>query len=456
MRLPPKSFTGQLALLLFLALLVAQLVAFVLFAGERMRVARQAYQDTVVERAITLRRLLADVPPDLGARMLAAASTPFVRFWADGDPQTGNGADMTSRFLARELAGALKLPRRDVRVSVGFEEEHAERSWWHLLNRRPPPPRRIGWFKAAVALPDGGWMNISTGPPPDPRPFGRALFVSLGLSTIATLLAAVFVAGRIVRPMKRLADAADRLGRGETIGALPETGPDEARRSARAFNQMRERLDRFVRDRTRMLAAISHDLRTPITSLRLRAELVEDEEARDKLIETIEEMQHMTEATLAFVRADQTEEETRPVDLAALVDSLASDLVEIGQDVVVTEDARPVVRGRTVALRRAIRNVIENAVRYGERARVRVSAVNGTVPGEARIVVEDDGPGMPDGELERVFEPFVRGEDSRSRETGGIGLGLAIARSIFRSHGGDIALENRDGGGLRAVLTLPV
>lgn len=454
MRLPPRSFTGQLALLLFLALLVAQLAAFILFTGERMRIGKQIYQETVVERAITLRRLLTDLSPNLRTRMLSVATTRFVRFWASQSPQTGNGSDAASTFLAQELADALGLPRRQVRVSVGFEDEPEHPHWWHMLSGRDAPPPRIGWFKAAVALPGGDWMNIATGPPPDPRPFGRALFISLGLSTIATLLAAVFVARRIVRPMKRLADAADRLGRGEAIGALPETGPNEARRSARAFNEMRERLDRFVRDRTQMLAAISHDLRTPITSLRLRAELVEDEEARDKLIETIEEMQNMTEATLAFVRADQAEEETRQVDLAALVDSLASDLVEIGFDVTVSEAARPVVRVRTVALRRAIRNIIENAVRYG--ARARVSLETGAVPGEVRILVDDDGPGMAPGDIERVFEPFVRGEGSRSRETGGIGLGLAIARSIFRSHGGDVALVNREGGGMRAVLTLPV
>ncbi|MEJ8570252.1 ATP-binding protein [Microbaculum marinum] len=455
MRLPPRSFTGQLALLLFLALVVAQVVAFLLFAGERMRVARQAYQETVVERALVLRRLLVDMPAGLRPRLLEVASSRFVRFWTSDQPQTGNGTDPASRYLGTELAKALDLPRRRVRVAVGFDADDSR--WWNPFDTTPPPPPQIGWFKAAIGMPNNEWMNIATAPPPDPRPFGRALFISLGLSTIATLLAAVLVAGRIVRPMKRLAEAADRLGRGEAVGALPETGPDEARRSARAFNEMRERLDRFVRDRTQMLAAISHDLRTPITSLRLRAELVDDEETRDKLIETIEEMQDMTEATLEFVRAERTEEDTRPADLAALVDSLAADLVEIGYDVEVSaEGVRPVVRGRTVALRRAIRNVIENAVRYGGHARVTVSVPDGAAPREALIVIEDEGPGLPDAELERVFEPFVRGETSRSRQTGGIGLGLAVARTIFRSHGGDIRLRNREEGGLQAVLSLPV
>lgn len=458
MRLPPKSFTGQLALLLFLALLVAQVVAFALFAGERMRVSRQIYQDAVVERAVTLRRLLKDIPEPLHARTLEAASDPRVKFWLSSVPQIPESDESVSTFLATELAAALKVPPRSVRVSVGLDEEPHGPPWWHMMRHERPRPPKIGWFKATIALDSGEWMNIATGPPPDPRPFGRALFISLSLSMIATLAAALLVARRIVQPMRALAKAADKLGRGEAFEALPETGPDEARRSVRAFNEMHERLDRFVRDRTRMLAAISHDLRTPITTLRLRAELLDDAEVRDKMIETLEEMQHMAEATLAFVRADQAEEETRQIDLAALVDSLAADLVELGQSIEVTAEGRPIVRGRTVALRRAVRNIIENAVRYGERARITVTQTE--FPQEARVVVEDDGPGLPPEDLERVFEPFVRGEGSRSRETGGIGLGLAIARSILRSHGGDIRLENRPAGGeshgLRVVMTLPV
>ncbi|WP_436644084.1 ATP-binding protein [Microbaculum sp. FT89] len=453
MRLLPKSFSGQLALLLFLALLVAQLVTFVLFAGERMRASRQSYQESVVERAITLKRLMQDIPPAMRGRLLEAASEPRVKFWGSDKPSTRGGRDKVSDFLATELAAALELPRRSVRVAIGVEKPGRRAHWWSFRDGRPPPPQRIGWFKAAIELEDGGWMNIATAPPPGPRPFGRPLLVSLLISTAAMLVAAMLVARRIVRPMRALADAAEGLGRGEAIDALPETGPEEARRSVRAFNEMRERLDRFVRDRTHLLAAISHDLRTPLTSLRLRAELLDDVEMREKMIATIEEMQHMTEATLAFVRADQAEEETRSIDLAALVDSLAADLVELGQSIEVNEEARPVVRGRTVALRRAIRNVIENAVRYGERARVTVSMMES--PSEARVLVEDDGPGLPESDLERVFEPFVRGEASRSRDTGGIGLGLAVARSIVRSHGGDIWLENRPAGGLRVVMTLP-
>ena len=215
---------------------------------------------------------------------------------------------------------------------------------------------------------------------------------------------------------------------------------------------MQERLQRFIRDRTQMLAAISHDLRTPITSIRLRAEFIEDTELRDRIIATLAEMQRMTEATLAFAREDVTAEPSRVVDIAALVDSVAADLADTDMDIACDPAERIDITGRPDALKRVFRNLIENAVAYGQRARVAISALQG----DAIIVIEDDGPGIPETERERVFEPFVRLEESRNQQTGGIGLGLAIARTIVRAHGGDIALDNAAGGGLRVTVTLPL
>ena len=219
----------------------------------------------------------------------------------------------------------------------------------------------------------------------------------------------------------------------------------------RAFNLMRGRLDRYIRDRTAMLAAVSHDLRTPITSLRLHAEFVEDAGTRSRILAALDEMQRMTEDALAFIREDMRQEETRTVDLHALADSVAADLRDLGHDVEVGEAGRVLAAGRPGALRRALRNLLENAATYGSRARVRVAKDDGGV----RVVVEDEGPGIPEDGLERVFEPFVRIEASRSRDTGGSGLGLAIVRGIVRGHGGDVRLENRAEGGLRATVTLP-
>ena len=254
------------------------------------------------------------------------------------------------------------------------------------------------------------------------------------LSLIVTLMVR-----RITRPMAELAAAAERLGRGETVPAIAEHGPLDIRQTMRAFNRMRGRLQRFVQDRTRMLAAISHDLRTPITTLRLRAEFVDDEETRAKILETLDEMQRMIEATLAFAREEAAAEDTRTVDLAALVESVAADLADLGQEVAFSGPERLPYACRPIGLKRAVRNLIENAVAYGERARVTLEPAAVAV----RIVIEDDGPGIPEADFERVFAPFVRLEESRSRETGGIGLGMAIARSIVRGHGGDIELANR-------------
>ncbi|MGH6945491.1 MAG: sensor histidine kinase, partial [Geminicoccaceae bacterium] len=223
------------------------------------------------------------------------------------------------------------------------------------------------------------------------------------------------------------------------------------RQATHAFNRMHERLQRFVQDRTRMLAAISHDLRTPITSLRLRAEFVEDEEARRKILETLDEMQRMIEATLAFAREEASREDTRTVDLAALIESLCEDLADMGMEVAFAGAEKTPYACRPVSLKRAIRNLVENAVAYGKRARVSLERVGE----EFRVVIEDDGPGIPEADFERVFAPFVRLEESRSLETGGIGLGMAIARSVVRSHGGDIVLMNRPDGGLRATIRLP-
>lgn len=460
MRLLPRSFTGQLALLLVLALLVAQAAAILIYSHERLKVARDMFQESILDRTAAILLLLEDAPEELHFRMLDTASSPFFRFTTSAQARTPRQESAEAELAARTLARQLGIPPRRVIVALG---PGVGEGLWPALQvirmlvpgLKHSDPARTGqtnWLRVSIAMSNGSWLNLAVGPPPGPPPFGRPFLISLVLSSLATLAVAVLVAGRMARPMRRLADAADRFGRGEQVEPLPETGPDEARRTVRAFNTMRERLGRFVKDRTTMLAAISHDLRTPLTSLRLRAEMVEDEETRDRLVETIEEMRSMSDATLAFVRADQAEEETRAVDLAALAESVVEDLAELGQAATLEEGGRPVVRCRPVALKRALRNLVENAVRYGRDVRVAVTSEGG----EAAIRVSDSGPGLPQEDLDRVFEPFVRGETSRNRETGGLGLGLAIARTIARSHGGDIRLRNRPEGGLEATLSVPL
>jgi signal transduction histidine kinase len=255
----------------------------------------------------------------------------------------------------------------------------------------------------------------------------------------------------VTRPLRRFAEAADRLGVDVGAPPLPVTGAREIRKASRAFNRMQERLRRFVDDRTLMLAAISHDLRTALTRLKLRAEFIPDEEQRDKAVADLDEMQAMLEATLSFARDDAEREPRTKVDLAALLRSLCDDLADSGQPVRYEGPDRLAVECRPAALKRVFANLIDNAVRYGGEALVSLGGAGDGV----EVTIADRGPGIPEEMREQVFAPFFRLETSRSRETGGSGLGLAVARTIVHGHGGDITLEDRPGGGLQVRVSLP-
>lgn len=470
MRLVPRSFAGRLILLLLLALLVAQAIAFALFAHERSKAVRQVYRETVVARTASVVRLLAEAPRPAHPRILSAASTRALGFRVDAQAAANETSSIgPARFIANALARGLGLPRDRVRAEfdIAFRsdddderDDYDERDEYeehdddedHRFERHEGKWAKYRWLTLSVAMPDGRWLNVLARAPPGPPPIGLPFFISLFLSALAVALVAILAARRLSGPLRDLAQAADQAGRGETVPTLVESGPDEIRRSVRAFNRMHERLNRFVRDRTAMLAAISHDLRTPITSLRLRAEFVEDPATRAKIIDTLDEMQEMTEATLAFVREDAAPEDTRTVDITALVDSVVADLAELGHRVTFEDAPRVVLACRPMALRRALRNLIENAATHGQKATVSLTEENH----EVLIVIEDRGPGIAEADRQRVFEPFIRLDPSRGQDTGGIGLGLAIARSIVRNHGGDIELENRPEGGLRVSVRLPL
>ena len=469
MRLAPKSLAGQLTLLLLLALALAQGVAVALFAWERMEALRDAHRDDAVLRTATVARLLGDTPPGLHDSVIAAASTELARFSLTAEPVVGEtDASERAAAIAGDLSAALGVGVERVRVAPlwtlypgdddGWDDDH-DRD--HDDDDRDhdgdddhdhgPDHREPDWFTASVALTDGRWLNVAVGPPPGAPAWGPAFVAVFLLSALCIAAVVVFTARRMAKPMRALAAAAGRLGRGEAVDDLPEVGTVETRETVRAFNLMRTRLDRYVRDRTAMLAAVSHDLRTPITSLRLHAEFVEDAETKAKILAALDEMQRMTEDALAFIREDMRKEETRTVDLHALVDSVAADLADLGHDIEVADSERVLAVCRPATLRRALRNLLENAAAYGGRATVRIERDDE----EIRVVIEDEGPGIPEADLGRVFEPFVRLEASRSRDTGGSGLGLASARSIVRGHGGDIVLANRAEGGLRAAVALP-
>ncbi|WP_029356300.1 ATP-binding protein [Bosea sp. 117] len=466
-----RSLTARFVTIMLLALALSQGISFLLFMDERGQALYKAAKTEFLSRSASVAQVLEATPPELQADILRASNTSYTRFWvsrdfpADADNWRGTAREHLAEPLpsVASLAGtrsatALDPPTPVPASMVAAPLDPARASWgempayaWPLS--RPAKFLYLGennGMGLAVQLKDGSWLNTAFAKKMTNGLWTTQSIISLAVTAVILSICATFIARGMTRPMRRLAVAAEALGRGETVEPLPETGPDDIRQTAVAYNLMQARLQRFVEDRTRMLAAIGHDLRTPITSLRLRAEFVSDDETREKMLSTLDELRAMTEATLAFSREQAAEEPTRNVDLTALVESLCDDLVEIGHDVVVADAPKIGYRCRADALKRAVRNLVENAVRYGGRARVSVLSSASAI----EIAIEDDGPGIPADRLERVFAPFFRLEDSRSRETGGIGLGLSIARNIARHHGGDITLTNT-GAGLRATISLP-
>jgi signal transduction histidine kinase len=311
---------------------------------------------------------------------------------------------------------------------------------------RPAPPDLLDSrvkVLIAVALRTGGWINfVASTDTTSLRWAVRIAFWILCASVLVVILA-FWAIHRMTRPLRRFAEAAERIGLDVRSPPLPEHGSRELRNATRAFNEMQHRLRRFVDDRTMMLAAISHDLRTMLTRLKLRAEFIEDEEQRNKAVADLNEMQSMLDSTLAFARDDAGDEPRTQTDVAALVRSICDDHADAGGNVVCEAPERLPFWCAPAAVKRLVQNLVTNALKYGGGAAVKVADEGDRVS----ISVADRGPGIPADRREDVFRPFFRLETSRSRETGGSGLGLAVARSIARRHGGDIAIEDRDGGG---------
>ncbi|HTN92943.1 MAG TPA: ATP-binding protein [Gallionella sp.] len=300
---------------------------------------------------------------------------------------------------------------------------------------------------------------------------GREILVSLGFeqavsspqrhpfrlySFIIRLAAVAFtswIAARwLTYPIKRLANAADELGKNLNSPSIDETsGPSEVRQASKVFNLMQARIKQQMEERDRFLAAVSHDLRTPLTRLKLRAEKITHQELKTEVRNDIDEMASIIDTTLDYLRGDEQPEPTCLLDIGALIHSMAEDANEGGNVITVTGKVNP-IRLQPIAIRRCLNNLLENALRYGERADITI----GETANEVVIAIHDAGPGIPEEKLEAVFAPFYRLDASRSRHSGGVGLGLSIARDMARKQGGNITLKNAPAGGLIATLTLPI
>jgi signal transduction histidine kinase len=313
-----------------------------------------------------------------------------------------------------------------------------------------PAPFIEGDFVAALRMPYGQWAVVRPTPEPFPNSWQRRVILWFLISFAAVAPLGWIFARRLVRPIAGFAHAAEQLGRDPTAPILAVEGPAEVGRAAHAFNRMQSRLRSFVDDRTAMVGAISHDLRTPLTRLRFRIEDVPDDQ-REGMLAEVEEMEQMISSVLAFIR-DASEPGLREtMDLRSIVEDVVEDAVFIGKPVVLEDGGRANVEVDPLGIRRLLSNLVENAVKYGDKAQVRLFTDQQEVVAEVR----DNGPGLPDEELERVFQPFYRTPAAQASNKNGSGLGLAVCRSIARAHGGDVRLARGDSG-LVAQLRLPL
>jgi signal transduction histidine kinase len=301
-----------------------------------------------------------------------------------------------------------------------------------------------------IELPDRNQVTFRVPAPRPGPPLPRGIFLELGILALMLAIVLFLMARSVTRPLSALAGSAEAMSRGDKLPPLPETGARELKEATHAFNTMHERLERYMKSRASLLAAISHDLRTPLTRLRLRAEKVDDAELRESFKRDVDGMSDMLKATLGFFEGMAGDEASEPVDVMRLLGDICVEFAEMGEDVTLEGSAGRPIDARPNALKRCITNLVSNAVKYGRNAKITVNDGDQLV-----LRVTDSGPGVPEASLDKVFEPFHRLEDSRHPDTGGTGLGLSIARDIAQAHGGSLVLENRAAGGLVAILTLP-
>ena len=439
----PRSLAGRTALVLVAVLVVVQAAGLTIYGMDREELQRLADGRDLATRMVALYRAMVAQPAEGWSGVVRDAETPpGVRFGLEPmfsrDEAPAASAEVQRLVRPYLGLGSVPQPLRPHVVAVRGDYETGRT------------------LVVALQAPDDRWLVMRVKAPP-PRPWHSVRFVTaFAIMTATAALLAVWAVRRLTAPVRMLAAAAERLGRDVNTPPLPEDGPAEAAVAAVAFNRMAARIRAFVADRTFLLTSIGHDLRTPITRLKLRAEWMEDDEQRRKMLIDLDELEAMVSATLAFGRDVAGSEPASRVDLPALLRTVLDEAA----------DARPgsnmpmgyagpeslTVLVRPVALKRALANLVGNALAYGGSARVVLRPV---VDGMVAVDVEDDGPGIAPPDLDRVFEPFQRLESSRNRETGGTGLGLPITRNILRAHGGDVALGNRLGGGLRATIRFP-
>ncbi len=452
MRYLTRSIAGQLIVLIVGAILLSQLLVMVIFfvkAEDRI----DEYEDHfVIKHIASVYNKAQNTSKDRRELLLEFSSTPDIAFSI-----TPNSLG-TSRFESSAEADwfSSQLGSEDVRVLEVSPPLQSIWSFWFTdemdncfsVESDAELPDQCSHRTYSLPLENGKWLNAKMALGPDEVVLLLPVIFAAFFTLLSITVVVVLCVRRITAPLRHLSNAADKLGRGERMQLLNIAGPQELSSTTRAFNLMQKRLTRFIQDRTKMLAAISHDLRTPITSLRLNTEFVEDEELREKMISILGDMQVMVEACLSFSQQEVTEEDTRVIDLVQTLEDLTDDFAGIGFS---SDTPSYDYSCRSVSIKRAIRNLLENAVKYGGEAQMRFEKANEQII----ITIQDQGQGIPEEKLQEVFEPFVRLEEARNTQSGSVGLGLAIARTIIHKHGGSIEAVNTYPG-LRMMVQLPV
>jgi signal transduction histidine kinase len=457
MRLPlwPQSLFGRLIAASIVALLLAQVVSLVLVARERERFilqgsvrewSRRIAEVTTIlqglddtERATTVAKLSERPWRELHGRDAKFASQGVVPFTQAGDFAGTFEAQLRATLGPGYEVSVVPTPdlsKRAITISGPSFSESRDGG--------------TEFYDATVKFPEGYTTLFRVTRLARGAPLPRGLFMNLALLVIVMSIALFVTARSITRPLSELASAADSVGRNLRQPKIAERGAREIRNAARAFNTMQDRLQRYLDSRSRVLAAMSHDLKTPLTRLRLQVEMLDDAAAQGRLAKQLDEMESMVHGALASFKGLDDNEAFTPIDIDAMLATLRSEFAEMNAEVSIEGHATRSILGKPQALRRCLTNLIANAVKFGSQARVEVA------DGAALAIrVCDDGPGIPEDELERVFEPFYRLESSRNRDTGGSGLGLSIARDVIQAHGGSLVLRNLPVRGLEAIVTLP-
>ena len=440
----PSSLFARMALILLAGLLAAQSLSLWLHWGERATVVTEARGLHMADRiAEAIRALEADQSP--GHRnAIARLQSDDLRIAPIGENQV---SPHSPRGQIHSTIAARLGSEREIRSQGGMGGGMGTGFGAGMGRTQQDSGQR----SFDVRLKNGQWVRIEASLKPSapalPNDFYVHLLVSLGIIVLVVML----VVRQATKPLQQLAQAADNLGQDLDAPSLPETGSAELRTAAQAFNRMRDKIKRLIDERSRALAAVAHDLRTPLTRLRLRSELIDDERLREQMSADLDAMAQMIDATLDYLRGLRDSEPVRPIDIDALLESLAEDSAALGRPIGIEGKAWSSYPGRLSALRRGIQNLIDNAFKYGTAPRLRIE----DSPDVLRVIVEDEGPGIPPEALARVTEPYYRPDAARASSTGGVGLGLSIVKDVALLHGGELRIANRPQGGVQAILELP-